>query len=101
GMEFSDDPEKLKEWIPLIMKDRTVDEPIAATHIDNGTDVNFGSLTRKLFDHLENQNVNIKYKHNVDNLKRTNDGTWELKVRNLDNGSVEHHQAKFVFVGAG
>src|SRR5699024_8271462 len=25
GMEFSDDPEKLKEWIPLIMKDRTVD----------------------------------------------------------------------------
>ena len=24
GMEFSEDPEKLKEWIPLIMDDRTV-----------------------------------------------------------------------------
>src|SRR5690606_22822171 len=27
GMEFSKDPKKLKEWIPLIMKDRTSNEP--------------------------------------------------------------------------
>ncbi len=51
GMEFSDDPEKLKEWIPLIMENRADNQPTAATKIDDGTDVNFGALTRKLMDH--------------------------------------------------
>jgi malate dehydrogenase (quinone) len=34
-------------------------------------------------------------------VKRTSDGLWELKVRNLDNGTVERHTAKFVFIGGG
>ena len=101
GMEFSDDPEKLMEWIPLIMKDRTLNEPIAATRIESGTDVNFGALTRMLFDHLKSKNVDINYKHSVDDIKRTSDGLWELKVRNLDSGTVERHTAKFVFIGGG
>ncbi|MDX1772133.1 MAG: malate:quinone oxidoreductase, partial [Planococcaceae bacterium] len=53
NMEFSDDHEILKEWIPLVMQDRPANEAIAATKIDNGTDVNFGALTRMLFDHLK------------------------------------------------
>ena len=101
GMEFSDDPKKLMEWIPLIMKDRIVNEPIAATKIDSGTDVNFGALTRMLFDHLQRKGVDIHYKHQVDDLKRTSDGLWELKVRNVDSGAVERHTAKFVFIGGG
>ncbi|KWW22686.1 MULTISPECIES: malate:quinone oxidoreductase [Bacillaceae] len=101
GMEFSDDPAKLMEWIPLIMQDRQSKEAIAATKIDTGTDVNFGALTNMLFDHLKTKNVDIKYKHSVDNMKRTDDGSWELKVRNVDNGNVEHHTAKFVFIGGG
>jgi malate dehydrogenase (quinone) len=100
GMEFSEDPKKLAEWIPLIMEGRTSKEPIAATKIDSGTDVNFGALTRKLFDHLENKNVAINYKHQVDDIKRTSDGLWELKVRNAS-GDVERHTAKFVFIGGG
>jgi malate dehydrogenase (quinone) len=100
GMEFSDDPAKLMEWIPLIMENRPWDEAIAATKIDSGTDVNFGALTRMLLDHLKSQNVDIKYKHSVDNLNRTSDGEWELKVRN-DSGTIENHTAKFVFVGGG
>ena len=101
GMEFSDDPAKLKEWVPLIMKDRSANEPIAATRIESGTDVNFGALTRMLFDHLKSKNVDIKFKHQVDDLKRTSDGLWELKVRNLDSGAVERHTARFVFIGGG
>jgi len=101
GMEFSDDPEKLKEWIPLIMEDRTSNEPIAATKIDSGTDVNFGALTRMLFDHLQRKNVEIHYKHAVEDIKRTSDGSWELKVYNMNNGNIETHTAKFVFIGAG
>ncbi|MBN6186044.1 malate:quinone oxidoreductase [Aneurinibacillus sp. BA2021] len=101
GMEFSDDPQKLMEWLPLIMEGRTADEPVAATKIDSGTDVNFGALTRMLFDHLQNKNVDIKFKHNVDDIKRTSDGLWELKVRNMERGTVERHTAKFVFIGGG
>ncbi|MFC7395044.1 malate:quinone oxidoreductase [Scopulibacillus cellulosilyticus] len=100
GMEYSDDPEKLKEWIPLIMEGRASNEPIAATKIDSGTDVNFGALTRILFDHLKSKNVDIKFKHKVDDIKRTSDGTWELKVRNAS-GNVERHTAKFIFIGGG
>ncbi|WP_416150782.1 malate:quinone oxidoreductase [Salipaludibacillus sp. HK11] len=101
GMDFSDDPEKLLEWLPLIMQERSSDKPIAATKADAGTDVNFGALTRMLFDHLKTKNVDIKYKHSVDNIKRTSDGAWDLKVKNHESGSVEQHSANFVFIGAG
>lgn len=101
GMEYSQDAAKLMEWIPLIMQDRTDNEPIAATKIDSGTDVNFGALTRMMFDQLKKQNVDIQYNRHIDNIKRTSDGAWELKVRNVDNGHVERHTAKFVFIGGG
>lgn len=101
GMEFSDDPAKLRKWIPLMMKGRKGKEPIAATKIDSGTDVNFGALTRMLLDNLKNQNVDIHYQHSVKNIKRKQDGAWELTVKNLSNGAVERHTAKFVFIGAG
>ncbi|MFZ5945966.1 MAG: malate:quinone oxidoreductase [Bacillota bacterium] len=101
GMEFSDDWEKLKEWNPLIMQNRPLNKPIAATKIDSGTDINFGALTRMLLEHLESKNVNINYKHSVNDIKRTSDGLWELKVRNLDRGNIQRHTAKFVFIGCG
>ncbi|MCU6710510.1 malate:quinone oxidoreductase [Paenibacillus sp. J5C_2022] len=101
GMEFSDDPGKLKEWIPLMMKDRVASQPMAATRIQSGTDVNFGSLTRILFKHLNSKGVGIQYKQNVDDIKRAADGSWELKVRDIDSGAVERHNAKFVFIGGG
>lgn len=101
GMEFSDDPEKLIEWIPLIMEGRNMNEPIAATKVDSGTDVNFGALTRMLFDHLESKHAEIKYNQIVSDIKRTSDGLWELKVRNLFSGTVKRHTAKFVFIGGG
>ena len=75
-----------KEWnFPTILKNlrngfhllwKTVqsDEPMAATKIDSGTDVNFGALTRLMFEHLKNKNVEINYKHSVEDIKRYNDG---------------------------
>jgi malate dehydrogenase (quinone) len=101
GMEFSDDPEQLKEWVPLMMEGRSLDEPIAATKMDSGTDVNFGALTRILFDHLKRQGVEVHYRHSVKDIKRTDDGLWEVKVYDIQNGTVEYHAAKFVFIGAG
>ncbi|MBA4538166.1 malate:quinone oxidoreductase [Bacillus aquiflavi] len=101
GMEFSDDPGKLKEWVPLIMEGRTSNEPIAATKIDSGTDVNFGALTRALFDHLKRKNVEVHYKHSVQSIKRTSEGSWKVKVKDIKSGEIQYHIAKFVFIGAG
>lgn len=101
GMEFSDDPEKLMEWIPLMMQDRPANEAIAATKIDTGTDVNFGALTRMLFDHLKAKDVDINYNHSVEGIKRMPDGSWELKVHDQHGCKMEYHTAKFVFLGAG
>ncbi|MFD1040137.1 malate:quinone oxidoreductase [Virgibacillus byunsanensis] len=101
GMEFSDDPEKLMEWIPLIMQARPSNEPIATTKIESGTDVNFGALTRKLFNHLEGNDLNINYKHRVEDIKRTSDDAWEVKVHDMDTGKTKSHTANFVFIGGG
>lgn len=100
-IDFSEDPDQLKEWIPLIMKERTIDEPIAATKIDAGTDVNFGSLTRKMFDHLESSNLEVNYKHSVEDITRKSDGTWEVKVHDMVNNKIEYHTSNFVFIGGG
>lgn len=101
GMEYTEDPEVLKEWIPLIMEGRVVDEPIAATKMDSGTDVNFGALTRILFDYLATQDVDIHYNHKVTDIKRKRNGKWEVKVENKKQGLIRYHEADFVFIGAG
>ena len=101
GMEYSADPAKLKEWIPLIMEGRPANDAIAATKIDSGTDVNFGALTEMLFDHLKEEQVEINYKHAVKDIKRSSDSTWEVKVQDLENDKIEYHNADFVFIGGG
>lgn len=101
GMEYTEDPEVLKEWIPLIMEGRVVDEPIAATKMDSGTDVNFGALTRILFDYLATQDVDIHYNHKVTDIKRKRNGKWEVKVENKKQGLIRYHESDFVFIGAG
>src|SRR5438128_371137 len=50
-MVYSEEREKISEWAPLIMHERNADEPVAATRMEIGTDVNFGELTRDIFSH--------------------------------------------------
>ncbi len=101
GMEYSADPAKLKEWIPLIMEGRTSNEAMAATKIDSGTDVNFGALTKMLFEYLDEEQVEVNYNHTVKDIKRNDDSTWEVKVQDLENNKIEYHNADFVFIGGG
>lgn len=101
GMVLSDDPEQLRDWMPIVMEGRPVDEPIAATKIDTGTDVNFGALTRMLFDHLTDQGVKVNYKHSVEDVKRLTNGLWEVKVKDIASNTIETHTAPFLFIGGG
>src|SRR5690606_24833810 len=93
--------ETLQAWFPLIMNGRKPDEKVAATKVDSGTDVNFGSLTRYLIDHLKQKQVKVKYNHQVLDFKRMQDGRWEVKVKDLNTGTIIKQQAKFVFIGGG
>ena len=101
GMILSDDPDELREWIPLIMEGRDSNEPIAATKIESGTDVNFGALTRLLFDHLTTNEVEVNYRHSVEDVKRLENGLWEVKVKDLTSNTLETHTAPFLFIGGG
>lgn len=100
-MEYTTDHEKLKNWFPLIMNGRSTDEVVAATKISSGTDVNFGALTRQLITHLEKQQVNVKYNHQVLDFKKLSDGRWEVKTKDLKTGKIIVERAKFVFIGGG
>ncbi len=100
-IEFTTDKSRMAEWLPLMMAERKDDAEIAATHIANGTDVNFGALTRQLLSFCAQQdNSTISYKHKVVGLKRCAQG-WQVRVKNLSNGTQRTVTTRFVFLGAG
>jgi len=96
GMEFSTDADQIAQWAPLLIEGRTGSEPIAATRIVSGTDVDFGAVTNQLFTNLKAQGVQIATGAEVVSVKRQADSSWNLRVRGGDTVN-----AKFVFVGAG
>lgn len=100
-IEFSTDNVTLGEWLPLMMMDRDEQEVVAATKMEQGTDVNFGTLTRKLFNLLEEKGTKIYTEHAVQDLSRQADGTWQIKVNDLKTNTQRFATADFVFIGAG
>jgi malate dehydrogenase (quinone) len=101
-MKYSEDPRQLEEWIPLIMEGRKEQEICAATRMEIGTDVNFGSLTRCMFKHLtQTDGVDMNYNHQVKTLKQDKQGFWHVKVKDEASGNRRDVKAKFVFIGAG
>src|SRR5215467_12030614 len=50
GMEYSEDPKQLQEWLPLVMEGRGPGEVVTATRMITGTDVDYGALTDDLLD---------------------------------------------------
>jgi malate dehydrogenase (quinone) len=97
GMEFSKDFDQIAKWVPLMLEGR-VDSQIAATRIEQGTDVDYGALTEQLFDWLSGQGIEIVTGHEVRSLKKKN-GSWLLKAKNAS--STIEFLAPKVFVGAG
>jgi malate dehydrogenase (quinone) len=101
-MEYTEDHEQIAEWAPMIMEGRDPQQPVAATRMDIGTDVNFGTLTNRLFGQLQKDtNVALYFNHDVRQLKQDKNGRWLIKVKDLHNGDQRTVKAKFVFIGAG
>lgn len=100
-MEISENPEKIKEWVPLMMEGRKSEEPIAITYDETGTDVNFGALTKKLISNLQEKHVEVNYKHEVQDIKKQDNGNWNVVIKDLKSGQVTNYETQFVFIGAG
>ncbi len=99
-MEFSADRDVLRRWAPLLVDGRAA-EPIAATKIDAGTDVNFGELSRQLLMWLAAQDgCRVFTGHSVTHLRRFA-SEWELTVRHMESGEARPVRARFIFIGAG
>jgi malate dehydrogenase (quinone) len=102
GMEYSEDHAQIAEWAPLVMEGRDAGQPVAATHIGNGADVNYGALTGNLLAALRrHDDFTAHFKEDVVNLHRRPEGGWHVVVRNQDAGTERTIDARFVFLGAG
>lgn len=102
GMEYTEDKALLEKWVPLMMNGRDANEPVAATKMDIGTDVNFGELTRDLINYLsQKDNIKLSLNQEVKDIEREDDGRWEVEVKDLKTGDKREIKAKFVFIGAG
>ena len=100
GMQFSQDHQQLSDWMPLMMQNRSADEKLAASYIQYGTDVNFGELTRKLFNYLVDHQAELNLNHTVKNIQRLHNNEWQLTVID-QNGQRRIHRSKFIFIGCG
>jgi malate dehydrogenase (quinone) len=94
GMEWSGDSAQLREWMPLVMEGRRLEQPLAATRVARGTDVNFGTLSAALLAGLD-----VRLEHEVVALERGGCG-WQVQARRPD-GAMAGFEAPFVFLGAG
>ena len=102
GMEYSEDARVIRSWAPLMIPGRSKSQPIAATRIASGTDVDFGSLTHLLTKNLVNSGAKLNTGVVVTGLKRIKDGPWQLRMRrDVGRTPIKPLNARFVFVGAG
>ncbi|WP_342776103.1 malate dehydrogenase (quinone) [Rarobacter faecitabidus] len=103
SIEFSSDPAVIGGWAPLLTAGRNPDEPIAATRVAEGTDINFGALTQDLFALIAARGGRIVTGHEVTGLKKRGDH-WNLRVKNRSWNAGKRRlsvSSRFVFVGAG
>jgi len=102
GMEYSENVETLKEWMPLIMEGRDPKQPVAATFMARGSDVDFGSLARYMMEDLnKHSNFELILNHDVEDFKRSSQGGWSVLLEDRESGEESRIRTKFVFLGAG
>ena len=100
AMQWSTDPAELAAWMPLVMEGRVSGEPVAATRMERGTDLDFGVLTGAYLQPLQACGaLEINFASEVVNLQQHGTRQWHLDLQgSTGSRSV---QAPFVFLGAG
>lgn len=102
NMEYTSDYETLTQWFPLIMKNRNPQEKIAATKMDEGTDVNFEILTKELLTSMmEKKEIELYLSHFVKDILVNENNQWILNIKDIKGKKEITEIADFVFIGAG
>lgn len=99
GLEYTEDPDTVARWAPLVMAGRAGHQRVAATRHPGGTDIDFGSLTSALMRIVTDAGGRVLLGHEVRTLRRTPEGSWRISGRN--GGDTFEVCARRVFVGAG
>ncbi|AHI03296.1 malate:quinone oxidoreductase [Corynebacterium falsenii DSM 44353] len=100
NMQFSDSEDKFSEFLPLMAKGRDFNNPVAISWFEDGTDINYGALTRQYLDAVTARGTEVRYGTEVKDITR--DGSrWKVTTKNLHTGDTNVISANFVFIGAG
>ena len=101
-MKFTKDLELMKQWFPLIANNRTSKDIMAATRIEDGTEMNFGALTEQLFKILKD-NFDTPVYNNMEVLDIDPDQKveWSVIVKDTKANKKKYLDARHVFIGAG
>jgi len=97
GMEYTEELKKFAAWTPLMAQGRKP-EPMAATRIEQGTDVDYGTMTKDMIGWLKAKGVEVRLGSEVRSLHQFPDGSWQLWLGATQETFI---QANRVFVGAG
>lgn len=100
-MEYSEDPDTIASWAPLLIERRAKSEVFAATRSVSGTDVDWGEITHQLVGKLVDGGAKLRLGVEATKLRRQADGTWNIDLRNRIGYGTTTLNARFVFVGAG
>lgn len=102
NMKFTTQLDIMKQWFPLIAENRTLDEPMAATRVEHGAEMNFGALTQRLFKILEEQfDTPVYCNKDVLDVDPDEEVEWSVIVKDTVTKEKQYLDAKHVFIGAG
>lgn len=99
--EFIDDTDEFARRLPFMAAGRDFRRPVALSWAADGTDVDFGALSKQLIGYAACRGMTTLFGHEVIGLSRQSNGSWMLPTRNRRTGEKHRLNAKFVFVGAG
>ncbi len=101
SMEFIADQDEFARRLPLMAAGRDFSEPVALGWAPDGTDVDFGALSRQLIADAAKRGMTTLFGHEVRNLSQQSDRSWTVSIVNRRTGGKRKLTAKFVFLGAG
>jgi malate dehydrogenase (quinone) len=101
-IEFSDDPNIIHQWAPLLNFKDKKKETFAATKVEHGADINFGEVSRQLLNLLKkNKNFHLYTNTNVEKISIQKNGLINLEIKNLINRNISEIRSNKIFIGAG
>ena len=101
-IEFTRKIDHMKDWFPLIMRERTQDEIMAASRIERGCEMNFETLTKQLFSILETEfDTKVQCHQEVLDIDPDENVEWYMDVKNTETKEHQYYDAEHIFIGAG